>query len=465
MFDNLDSPEWVKDAIFYQIFPERFANGNPENDPAWVLPWGTPPTPQTFMGGDLQGVLDHLPYLCDLGVNVIYMTPVFTARSNHKYDTSDYFQVDPIFGDKELLKKLVTTAHENNIRVILDAVFNHCGDGFWAFQDVIEKGRDSHYCDWFVLDKFPIDQNPPNYQTCGGAGFLPKLNITNPSVKQYLLDAAVYWMEETDIDGWRLDVPWKVPLAFWREFRQKVKQIRPDAYIVAEAWRDGSRWLQGDTCDAVMNYPMRDYILDYCARDAMDAEDFDHFVTRLYEIYGHAAPMQLNLLGSHDTARLLTLCGGDVSRAVLAFICMFTGIGAPMIYYGDENGMVGENDPDCRRCMDWDDGHWNETIRNAVKKLTNLRNEHPALRTGRYETLLTFNGVYAYRRSLGDDQVIIVTNPRDMRKQLTITLPASNTINYWIDVLSGLVFTSDEKQLLLPELQSRQGLVLIPFTQ
>lgn len=463
MPEIINSPAWVKDAVFYQIFPERFANGDPSNDPAWVLPWGTRPTPLTFMGGDLQGILDHLPYLRDLGINAVYLTPIFKARSNHKYDTADYFQVDPYFGDKALLKTLVEAAHANRIRVILDAVFNHCGDGFWAFQDVMEKGDQSAYLDWFFLQGLPIEQNPPSYQTCGGAGFLPKLNLANPEVKKHLLEAAVYWIRETGIDGWRLDVPWKAPLEFWREFRQVVKQACPDAYIVAEAWRDGLRWLQGDTCDGVMNYPLRDYILDYCARDAMDAEDFDHFVTRLQETYGPAAPYQLNLLGSHDTPRLLTLCGGDVSRAVLAFTCLLTGVGAPMIYYGDENGMLGENDPDCRRCMEWEAGRWNGAIRTAVKTLTGLRHAHPALQAGGYETLLTFNGVYAYRRFLGDDQVVIVTNPREVRRNLAIPLPAQNTGRRWIDAFSGVTYLSDQKRLLLPELAARSGLVLTPF--
>lgn len=465
MTDQFTPPEWVKDAIFYQIFPERFANGNPDNDPAWVLPWGTPPTPTTFMGGDLQGILERVPYLESLGINAIYVTPIFAARSNHKYDTSDYFQVDPIFGDKDLLKQLVNAAHEKGIRVIFDAVFNHCGDGFWAFQDVISEGRNSEYWDWFILNDWPIEQNPPNYQTCGGAGFLPKLNLDNPRVRQHLLDVAAYWLEETGMDGWRLDVPWKVPMDFWRQFRQVVKQTRPDAYIVAEAWRDTGTWLQGDTCDAVMNYRLRDYILDYCARDTMDAEDFDYFVKRLLEAYGEAALVQLNLLGSHDTARLLTLCRGDAARAALAMICQFTSVGAPMIYYGDENGMLGENDPDCRRCMEWEPSKWNDVIRNTVQKLIALRRQHAALRRGSYETLLTFNGVYAYRRCWEEDQVIAIINPRDARSALHILLPSPGAWREWVDVLSGLRFTSESGQLVIPKLEAKTGLVLVPFSR
>ncbi|TLN27915.1 DUF3459 domain-containing protein, partial [bacterium] len=256
--------------------------------------------------------------------------------------------------------------------------------------------------------------------------------------------------------------PWKVPLDFWREFRREVKRVRPDAYIVAEAWRDPLYWLQGDSCDAVMNYPFRDYVLDYCARDAMDAEDFDHYARRLQAGYGSAAPAQLNLLGSHDTPRLLTLCRQSPARAVLAFVCQFTAPGAPMVYYGDENGMSGENDPDCRRCMEWEPSRWNGEIRAAVQKLIALRHAHPALRRGSYESLLTFNGVYVYRRRLEDDQVIVVTNPRDARSGLRIPLPEEGE-REWIDALNGQRFSSGAGQLVLPKLEAQQGLVLIPL--
>jgi glycosidase len=457
-------PDWVQDAVFYQIFPERFANGDPANDPPSVLPWGTSPTFQNFMGGDLQGILDHLPYLKELGINAIYTTPIFSARSNHKYDTADYFKVDPAFGDLELFKQLVRTAHDNGIRIIMDAVFNHCGDGFWAFQDVISRGNTSQYRDWFVMSSLPIVEDPPNYQTCGGAGFLPKLNVENPQVRSYLLEVAVYWLRETGMDGWRLDVPWKISLEFWREFRQAVKSVRPDAYIVAESWRDPLYWLQGDTCDAVMNYPYRDYILDYCARDAMDAEDFDHFTRRLLTSYGPLASSQLNLLGSHDTARLLTVCNENSARAILAFICMLTGVGVPMIYYGDENGMSGENDPDCRRCMEWNSDEWNRDIRTAVQKLIALRHAHPALRAGCFDRLLVFNGVYAFQRKLGEDQVVVVINPRNEQKGMNIPLPGNDN-REWVDVLSGQHFACSAGQLILPLLKAQQGFALIPLNR
>jgi glycosidase len=463
MTEFLDTTDWMQDAIFYQIFPERFSNGDPNNDPPAVKPWGTSPTSQNFMGGDLQGVVNKFPYLKELGINAIYLTPIFTAQTNHKYDTSDYLQVDPAFGDKALLKRLIHSAHENGIRVILDAVFNHCGDRFWAFQDVMTKGRESEYFDWFILDVQPGEKKISNYQTCGGAPFLPKLNTAHPVVRQYLLNAAAFWMKETDLDGWRLDVPWKVPMDFWREFRRVVKKIRPDAIIVAETWRDTAHWLQGDTSDSVMNYPFRDYVLDYCIRDTMDAEDFDYFVNRLHEVHGHTASIQLNLLGSHDTARLLTLGQEDVKRAILAYICLFTSVGVPMIYYGDENGMLGENDPDCRRCMNWEPPDWNIALRAPLQKLINLRNHHPALRRGHYDSLLTYNGVYAYRRKLNEDQVIVITNPREMRTGLHIPLPGETADRKWVDALSGNHFISHAEHLVLPNLAAQEGLVLIPF--
>ncbi|PKO19029.1 MAG: alpha-glycosidase [Chloroflexi bacterium HGW-Chloroflexi-10] len=462
----INSPAWVRDAVFYQIFPERFANGDPSNDPDWVLPWGTQPTPLSFMGGDLQGILDHLPYLKEMGFNAIYLTPIFAALSNHKYDASDYLKIDPQFGDLALFKKLVSDAHQQGIRVVLDAVFNHCGDGFWAFQDVMQHKEKSVYRDWFHLTAAEIEQTPPNYQTCGGAGFLPKLNLQNADVRNYLFTVAEYWLKETGMDGWRLDVPWKAPLEFWREFRQVVKKVNPQAYIVAESWRDGLYWLEGDTCDAVMNYPLRDYILDYCARDAMDAEDYDHFVKRLLEQYADQAAVQLNLLGSHDTERILTSCNQDVERAMLAFICMFTAVGVPMVYYGDENGMSGKNDPDCRKCMQWDTAQWNHRIRALLKTLIALRNEHPALRDGAYTTLLTFNGVYAYLRADSNDKVLVVINPRVLRSNVKIQIEGAlqNVPVKWRDVLSGEVFSIQDGNLCIPTLAEKQGLILIAET-
>jgi glycosidase len=457
---SFDTPKWVKDAVFYQIFPERFANGDPGNDPDGVQPWGTRPGLYNFMGGDLQGIIDHLPYLQDLGITALYLNPIFWAGSNHKYDAWDYLKIDPAFGDADLFKTLVEEAHQRGIRIMLDAVFNHCGDGFWAFKDVMEKGQASSYADWFCQLHGSIDQKPPNYQTCGGADYLPKLNTANPVVLEYLMDVAVYWLREFKIDGWRLDVPWKIPQDFWQEFRRRVKAVNPEAYIVAEIWRDPLHWLQGDTCDAVMNYPQRDYILDFCSRDTMDAEDFDHFTRRLLQDYGDIKIDQLNLLGSHDTPRLLNLCGGNKDRMVLAVIAMFSLVGVPMVYYGDEIGMDGNNDPDCRKCMNWDSALWDQRIYNIYRTMIQARHAHPALRSGNLESLLVFNGVYAYRRFDGDDEVVVILNPR--YEQHNLIVPVENChANHWKDLFSGQAFELEAGCLKIDSLPAQSAFVLV----
>jgi glycosidase len=455
-------PDWVPEAVFYQIFPDRFANGDRANDPPGTQPWGAPPTLDNFFGGDLQGIYDRLPYLQDLGVTALYLTPVFQAHTNHKYDTCDYLKIDPAFGDEGLLRRLVDQAHRLGMRVVLDAVFNHCGDGFWAFRDVRQRGAASPYANWFYPQSFPLSQDPLNYQTCGGVAYLPKLNLEDPELRSYLLHAARYWIEACGIDGWRLDVPWKAPMDFWREFRSEVKDANSQAYIVAEAWRDTAHWLQGDSCDGTMNYPLRETILDYCVRDTMDAEDFDHFTTRLRTLHGEMDRYQLNLLGSHDTPRLLTLCSSDAQRAALAVTAQFTLPGVPMIYYGDEVGLEGENDPDCRRTMPWDPAQWNAELNGLYRTLIRTRREHPALRKGHFEKLLVFNGVYAYLRRAAEDVVVVVLNPRGPQRDLRVPLPGQPSPRpEWRDVFTGKSYLRQGQTLWIPELPARTALVLV----
>jgi glycosidase len=457
---------WVRDAIFYEIFPDRFHNGDPANDPAGARPWGERPTRDNFFGGDLQGILDKLPYLEALGINALYLTPIFEARTNHKYDTCDYLTVDPAFGSLDLLQKLVTEAHCRDVRVVLDGVFNHCGDGFWAFRDVCQRGAESPYADWFIVDSYPVQQTPPNYQTCGGVGYLPKLNTDNAGVRDYLLHVATYWLEKAGIDGWRLDVPWKVPLGFWRALRRAIKAVNPASYIVGEIWRDGRSWLQGDTFDAIMNYRLRDYILDFCVRDAMDAEDFDFELAMLRQDQGPTVAFQLNLLGSHDTPRILTVCGGDVGRLTLALVFQFTYLGVPMIYYGDEVGMEGDNDPLCRGTLDWDENRWNKQLHETYRRLIQVRRQHPALRWGAFESLRVFNAVYAYRRYDERDDVVVVLNPRQARSAFTIPLKrGSRAGERWQDLLSGRTYPVQRGRLLIDEIPARAALVLSPHSR
>ena len=452
-------PGWVADAVFYQIFADRFARSGENEGCRELAEWGEAPTRENFFGGDLAGIEGKLPYLADLGVTAVYLTPIFKASTNHRYDAHDYLEIDPMLGNADSLRSLVGAAHEVGVRIVLDCVFNHCGDGFWAFRDLMEKGEDSQYRDWFMPRALPIVQDPPNYQTCGGARYLPKLNGEHREVRDYLIRVATHWIRAADIDGWRLDVPWKMSRDFWSEFRAAVKSAKPDAYIVGEIWRDAMPWL--DLYDGAMNYRLRDVHLDYCVRDHMDAEDAAFETIGLIDGSGSSAASQLNLLGSHDTARLLTLCKGDAARVVLAMTAMFTSPGAPMIYYGDEIGLEGENDPGCRRCMPWNESEWNPTIATAVRSLIAIRQAHPALRSGTWEPLLVFNGVLAYRRRFHHDEVIVVLNPRNAQFDLKITIDAcSNSV--WRDLLGGGDYSVQGGALTIDRLAEKSALVLVP---
>jgi cyclomaltodextrinase len=456
------APEWVRKAVFYQIFPDRFCNGDPGHDPPGTVPWESIPTRESFLGGDLAGIRSRLDYLQDLGVTALYLTPFFKARTNHRYDTSDYLQIDPAAGSITDFHGLAGDLKRRGMRLVLDAVFNHCGDGFHAFEDVCQRGAASPYRDWFIVESYPITTDPPSYQTCGGAAFLPKLNTQNPAVREYLLYVARYWLEQ-GADGWRLDVPWKVPMDFWREFRQVVLSVKPDAYIVAEEWRGAGPWLHGDTVHGVMNYRLRNAIQDFCALDQMDAEDFDYELGELRREHGPSVHYHLTLLGSHDTARILTVCQGDARRVTLAVAFQMTYFGVPMTYYGDEVGMAGENDPLCRAGMIWDRERQNGLLHATYRTLIRLRREHPALTEGEFETLRSFNAVYAYHRFTDTDSVITVLNPRERLPGITIALgQASQRGKFWQDVVSGRVFRTEAGKLIIEALPTCSALVLVP---
>lgn len=387
--DVIKVPEWAKQAVFYQIMPERFANGDPSNDPKPIEAWGGKPTRQNFFGGDLKGVLDHLDDLCNLGITAIYFTPIFTAPSNHKYDTLDYKTVDPHFGNNELLKQVVEKCHERGIRVILDAVFNHCGETFPPFQDVVKNGAASPYADWFHINEYPVNikNGIPTYDTFGFFSNMPKFNTANPELKKYLLGVAEYWIKEIKLDGWRLDVANEIDHHFWREFRQIVKNVNPEAYIIGEVWSDSLSWLLGDQFDSVMNYPFADKVLKFF-NEGYDGSTFADEMGALIMRY----PQQVNevifnMLCSHDTPRLLTRVGNDKRKLKLCVVFLFTYIGTPCVFYGDEIGLTGDGDPDCRKCMEWDKQKQDHELYDFYKLMIGLRKKHDALKQGHFRFL------------------------------------------------------------------------------
>ncbi|WP_017436513.1 alpha-glycosidase [Saccharococcus caldoxylosilyticus] len=448
--DIFHAPEWVKDTVWYQIFPERFANGNPAIDPEGTLPWASEdPTSTSFFGGDLEGIIQHLDYLVDLGVNGIYLTPIFHAPSNHKYDTTNYFEIDPHFGDKQTFKKLVDLCHEKGIRVMLDAVFNHCGYYFAPFQDVLKNGEASKYKDWFHIHEFPLQTTPrPNYDAFAFVAQMPKLNTENPEVKKYLLDVAAYWIQEFDIDGWRLDVANEIDHQFWREFRQVVKSMKPDVYILGEIWHDAMPWLRGDQFDAVMNYPFTNGAIRFFAKNEIGAKQFANIITNVLHSYPeNVNEVAFHLLGSHDTPRILTVCDNDVRKVKLLFLFQLSFTGSPCIYYGDEIGMTGGQDPGCRKCMVWEEEKQNRDILEHVKKLIALRKAHPAFRRGK----ITFmdasdeSNHLIYTKTYLDETILVMIN--NSSKEIDITVPLSLKGKWLVNLWTNEQFAAEAETL------------------
>lgn len=375
------TPDWVNDTVWYQIFPDRFCNGTPEKNGEDILPWRTGPvTNQERFGGNLAGIRKRLPYLKDLGINGIYLNPIMEAESNHKYDTRDYTKIDPCFGDNEEFALLVKEAHDLGIRVMVDAVFNHCGRRFAQWLDVEEKGEKSRFADWFMIHDWNAlkkrgDTRDGRFYSFAFNEYMPKLNTNNEEVIQYFSDICESWIRDFDIDGIRFDVGNEVSHRFLKRVRERVKSLKPDIYLLGEIWHDASQWLMGDEYDSVMNYPLMSGIHDFFLDKESTKEDFEYMVNRCYTMYMQQCNNVLfNLLDSHDTERLMNrLKNLDVFYQQLAVL--FTMPGSPCIYYGTEIAMEGGHDPDCRRCMPWDelDSEENRERLKEMKKLISLR--------------------------------------------------------------------------------------------
>ncbi|MGY0434455.1 glycoside hydrolase family 13 protein [Bacillus rugosus] len=421
--DTFQAPEWAKSTVWYQIFPERFANGREDLSPENALPWGSKdPDVNDFFGGDLQGIIDKLDYLEDLGVNGVYLTPIFSAPSNHKYDTLDYYSIDPHFGDPALFRTLVSQLHQRGMRIMLDAVFNHIGSASPQWQDVVKNGAQSRYKDWFHIHSFPVKED--NYDRFAFTPHMPKLNTANPEVQRYLLDIALYWIREFDIDGWRLDVANEVDHVFWKTFRQAVSAEKPDVYIVGEIWHSAEPWLRGDEFHAVMNYPFTEPMIEYFADGTILASRMAHRVNaHLMNGMKQVNEVMFNLLDSHDTKRLLTRCRNDEkkARALLAF--MFAQTGSPCIYYGTEIGLDGEHDPLCRKCMVWEKEKQNQGMLRFMKRLIALRKQENALLTEgnlEWNLLDDQNHFISFSRTLDEKTLMYFFNQGDAARHVSL---------------------------------------------
>ncbi len=373
--DRIETVDWMRGAIFYQIFVDRFRVGNTDKDISYVnMRWGEKPTPKSFAGGDIRGIIEKLDYLEDLGVNAIYLTPIFLSKSNHKYDIEDYKKIDPMFGTLDDFKELVENAHARNMKIVLDAVFNHCSMKMDKFQDVLQKGRLSKYYDWFLIHGDKPDPEKMNYECFAACNYMPKLNTANEEVQEFLLDIALYWIREADIDGWRLDVSDEVSHDFWRRFRREVKAQKEDCVIIGENWHDAYSYLMGDQYDSIMNYAFTKACLDYFARGNFHAKEMAEKLNAI--LMRNTAPvnhMMLNLLDSHDTHRFYTEVGKDKKKLLCALALEIVYPGATCLYYGTEICMEGGYDPDSRRCFNWNHEEWDMDFFHEVQELLKLK--------------------------------------------------------------------------------------------
>ena len=381
--EMFEVPQWAANKVVYQIFPSRFATTQPVDKELW---YKAPITPMDDLQGNLRGIIEHLDYIKDLGIDVVYLTPIFKSNSCHKYDTIDYYQVDPSFGTTEDLKELVQKSHERGMKVVLDAVYNHTGREFFAFQDILEKGEKSKYLDWYFIDELPPRGEwgeIPNFKCFGYYGGMPKLNLKNPEVEKYITDVACYWIKECDIDGWRLDVGDEISHFFWKNFRKAIKAVKKDMLIIGEIWHYAGDFLEGDEWDTVMNYPFYLNLIDLLADEKINVSQF---VQNLGYLKGRlnkkCYPLMWNLIDSHDTARFLHLCNDNKKKQHLAAAFQLLLPGMPMVYYGDEYAMPGANDPDCRRGMYWDEEYQDKEMYNWYKKLMQVRKTHACIVEG-----------------------------------------------------------------------------------
>jgi len=458
-------PQWVQaDAVFYQIFPDRFAKSDLVEKPSNLEPWDSPPTVHGYKGGDLLGVVEHLDYLSDLGITAIYFNPIFRSAANHRYHTHDFHTVDPLLGGDEAFDEMIAACHQRGIRVVIDGVFNHASRGFFQFSDILENGPSSAWIDWFHIHDWPLrpynEDGPANYDAWWGLRALPKLNTDNPEVREFLMRVGEHWAHK-GIDGWRLDVPEEIQTpGFWEEFRERVRAVNPDLYIVGEIWSDAAHYIaDGTKFDATMNYQVTTAIIAYAVghrvdpdtqlpnpaydiAPPIDAAGFgDRLDTTLSRYPETANLANLNLLDSHDTARIVTIASGDIAATTLAYFLQLTFPGAPCIYYGGEVGLAGGVDPDSRRAFSWDESAWDHELRRTVKELVALRATNPALRSPDYRRIWPPSSdhgemVFVFeRRSEDGERIVGAVNAGDNRQ--TLTAPAGLMNDLDVELIWG----------------------------
>ena len=497
-------PDWVYGGVMYQIFPERFRNGNDEITPENAIPWESTPTRLDFHGGDLHGVTEKIDYIKDLGVNIIYLNPIFLSSSTHKYDAWDHFKVDDTFGGDEALKDLINEAHSRNMKVVLDCSLNHVHPRHFAFQDIVEKGEESEYKDWFTVFDYPVrflhrphlyantykvgwdgnseeyktylektfketkvpvevvdDDGPiiePTFKAWWGVPDMPKVNFKSEGARQWALDVTEHWIKNFDIDGWRMDVAKELDFSFWKDFRDVAYSAKKDILLISEIFGDTSQWLQGERFDGTMNYSFRETMTDYFATKRIDNKEFANSLANLYSMYSFEALSSCqNLLSSHDVKRFLNRCGANTDGMFGAVFLQATFPGIAGIYYGDEIGLGGADDPQNREPFPWEsEDKWNKDLLKFTSELMSIKTSQPILRYGNFEMVTCDDNYVIFRRVLNDESLLCIVN-RDLKNK-DIEL---NTNAHSVDIVYGdCNIELDSGKLKITDIADNFGLII-----
>lgn len=375
--DIIKKNKIISNRVFYQIFVDRFNKSPDNNNPLININWGDKVTNKTIAGGNLRGIKEKVSYLKDLGIDALYLTPIFKSDSNHKYDIKDYYSISDDFGNDIDLKSLINELHNNDMLLVLDGVFNHISIDNELFKDVIKNGKKSKYYDWFFIKGEKVNLEKTNYERFADEIKMPKLNLNNKEVQKYVIGIGKYYISNFNIDGFRLDVSDEIPHRFWIMFKEEMLKENPNFILIGENWHNAHSYLNsGYEFDSIMNYSITKEVLYFIAWEKYSASHFkDRIISNLMRYQTNVNYNMLNLLSSHDVHRFLTECNENVDKFLMGYSFIFTHIGVPCIYYGDEIGLKGGYDPDSRRCFLWDENKWNIKIRETIKKLIQIRKQ------------------------------------------------------------------------------------------
>ena len=496
-------PDWVYGGVMYQIFPERFNYSDTNSLFEEKVEWGSTPKRLEFQGGDLYGIIDKLDYIQNLNVNILYLNPIFLSGSTHRYDTWDHFKVDPKLGGEKALEKLIDELHARKMKIIFDTSLNHVHPKHFAFQDIIKNGEKSKYKDWFTIYEYPVhlkhrphlyentykvgwdgnekeykqylektfleteipvknidDDGPivePSYKSWWGVPDMPKINYSCEDARKWALDVTAFWINNFNIDGWRMDVAKEIDLLFWKDFRNIAKDSNQNVLLFSEIFGDTSQWLQGDMFDGTMNYSFRESMVDYFATKRMNISEFSDSLANLYFMYSFKALSSCqNLLSSHDVKRFLNRCSDDSSIYGPIFMqATFPGIAG--IYYGDEIGLNGGNEPNNREAFPWnDEGSWNINLQNYIREIMSIKSSNNILKYGNFQLLPNQNDAIVFRRALRDKSLLCIFNRSEDQKNIKIP----STAHSIEQIFGNSAIQLDDGNILISELQKNTGLII-----